>query len=63
MNLTILKSIKFWVAFVVAVVGLLVSQGVVVDGSTVSNIIGWAMTLLGVGTTGHAVATTAQPEA
>lgn len=57
MNLSILKSVGFWVAAAAAICGVLVSQHVVVDGSLASDIIGWALTLLGAGGAGHKVAT------
>ncbi len=57
MNLTLLKSLKFWIAVLVAIVGVGLTQGVVVEGSTPAVIIGWIMTLLGGAGTGHAAAT------
>jgi hypothetical protein len=57
MNLSLLKSYKLWIATAVAIIGVLVSQGVIVDGSTASQVIGWIVALLGGATAGHAVAT------
>jgi len=55
MNLALLKSYKIWIAFAVAIIGVLVANGVVVEGSTASTIVGWVMGLLGLG--GAAVTT------
>lgn len=47
MNKEPLKSFGFWGAIIVAILGVLISQGVVVEGSTVFTIIGWLMSLIG----------------
>ena len=57
MNVAILKSLKFWIAVVIAVLGVLVSQGVVLDGSLAEQVIGWIAQILGTAGAGHAVAT------
>lgn len=46
MNTEILKKVSFWVAVAVALAGLAVSQGLVVEGSTPSEIVGWIMTII-----------------
>jgi hypothetical protein len=48
MNLSVLKTLGFWVAAIPVVAGLLIAQGVVLDGSTVDQIIGWVLALGGV---------------
>lgn len=61
-NTSVLKSVGFWAAVVSTVVGVLVSQHVVVDGSTLSNVFGWLLTIAGtIGGTaaGHVVGSTA----
>lgn len=59
-NTAVLKSGKFWVAILAAVAGVLISQHVVLEGSTISDVIGWALTLLGAGGAGHQVAAPAE---
>lgn len=56
MNTSILKSLGFWVATAIALLGVLVSQHVIVDGSTISTVVGWVMTLLGSAGAGHQAA-------
>lgn len=46
MNTEILKKPAFWVALIVAFSGIAVSQGLVVDGSTPAEVVGWVMTLV-----------------
>lgn len=59
MNTQILKSTGFWVTVVTTVVGLLVTQGVVLSGSSLDSVLGWVMSLAGV-VGGHHIAATAQ---
>ncbi len=47
MNTDILKKPSFWVAVAVALGGIALSQGLVIEGSTPATIIGWVMTLVG----------------
>jgi hypothetical protein len=47
MNTLVLKKASFWVAVLLSLAGLAVSQGLVVDGSTASEIVGWIMTIVG----------------
>jgi hypothetical protein len=47
MNLTILKSPGLWIGLITAVVGLLVSQGVILSGSSVDMVIGYVVAILG----------------
>lgn len=47
MNVEILKKPAFWVAVVVALGGIAMSQGLVLEGSTPAAVIGWIMTILG----------------
>lgn len=56
MNLAALKSIKVWIGLVVAIAGVLVAQGVVVEGSTISEVVGWVVALLGSGAAGGSAA-------
>lgn len=55
-NLSVLKTVGFWVAVVTGIVGILLSQHVIADGSTVAQVLGWLLTLLGAGGTGHQIA-------
>ena len=57
MNTSVLKSLGFWVAAAAALLGVLVSQHVVLDGSLAATVVGWIMTLLGSAGAGHQVAT------
>ena len=41
-----LKSAKFWLALVAAIVGLLLANGVIVSGSLAAQIVGWITALL-----------------
>ncbi len=59
MNTEILKKVSFWVAVAVALAGLAVSQGLVVEGSTPAEIIGWIMAMIGSFGGGKVVASTA----
>lgn len=59
-NTAALKSIGFWVAVATAILGVLLSQHVVTDGSALQDIIGWALTMLGAGGAGHQVAAPAE---
>jgi hypothetical protein len=47
MNTDVLKKPAFWIAVVVALGGIAVSQGLVMEGSKPAEIVGWIMTLLG----------------
>lgn len=47
MNTSVLKSFGFWISVLTAIAGLLVSQGVILSGSTVDMIVGWVVTLIG----------------
>lgn len=60
MNLSLLKSYKLWIAVAVAIVGVLLSKGVIVEGSQLSEIVGWLVALLG-GAGAGAVATKSDP--
>lgn len=62
LNLAVLKSIGFWVTVVTAILGVLVSQHVVTEGSTLSDIFGWVLTLLGSAGAGHQVASAPKAE-
>lgn len=46
-NTSALKSIAFWASVIVAILGILVSNGVVVEGTTAAEIVGWVIALLG----------------
>lgn len=62
MNTDILKKPSFWVAVVVALAGIAVSQGLVVEGSTPASILGWVMTIIGSFLGGKTTATLPAPE-
>lgn len=55
MDLKVLKSPGFWITAVTAIIGLLVSSKVVLSGSTVDQVFGWILTIVGV-VGGHQVA-------
>ncbi len=58
MDLSLLKSPGVWISMITAILGLLVSQGVILSGSTLSMVVGWVVALLGsIG--GHHVAASA----
>ena len=63
MNLSLLKSYKLWIAVIVSVLGVLMSQGVVVDGSTAAQVIGWILTFVGAGAGGAHVGAQQDPQA
>lgn len=56
MNTSVLKTLGFWVALITSMLGVVLSQHVVLEGSTLSAIIGWLMTFGGAIGTGHQVA-------
>ncbi len=62
MNTEILKKVSFWVAVATTLAGLAISQGLVVEGSTPSEIIGWIMTIIGSFGGGKVAATTPPAE-
>lgn len=53
MNTTILKTLGFWVALISAALGVVLSQHVVTEGSTIADIIGWLLTFGGSVGVGH----------
>lgn len=55
MNLSVLKSLAFWVTVVPVLVGLLVSQGVILSGSSIDHIGAVIVSILGV-LGGHSLA-------
>jgi len=55
-NTAVFKTPGFWVALVASLIGIVLSQHVVAEGSTVAAALGWVMTLLGAGAAGHQVA-------
>ena len=59
MNTSPFKTIRFWATAGVAIFGVLVSQGVVIEGSMFSTIVGWAVALLSSIGTGHQLGTIA----
>jgi hypothetical protein len=61
-NVNVLKSAGFWVTVIGAILGLLVSQGVVLSGTTLDQVIGYVVTLLGA-YGGHSMVTSALPKA
>jgi hypothetical protein len=63
MNKEPLKTFGFWGAIIVAVLGVLLSQGVVVEGSTVFTIVGWLMSLIGSIGAGFKLGKPAEPNA
>jgi hypothetical protein len=63
MNTSALKSYKLWIAVATAIAGVLLSQGVFLEGSTVSQIVGWILTFVGAGSTGAQVKAPAEEPA
>jgi hypothetical protein len=59
MNTTVLKTPTFWAATAAALLGVLLSQHVLVDGSTLAAAAGWVLTFIGAGGAGHQVAANA----
>ncbi len=57
MNLTVLKSTGFWITLVTTLVGLFISSGVVLSGSTIDQVLGYILALGGA-LGGHHVAAT-----
>ena len=53
MNTAVFKTLGFWVALVTSSLGVLLSQHVVMDGSTLAAVIGWIMTFGGSVGAGH----------
>lgn len=53
LNKNVLKTFGFWAAVLSAVLGVTVSQHLIVDGSTLSDAVGWLLTLLGSGSAGY----------
>lgn len=53
MNLLVLRTAGFWIAAGSAMVGVMLSQDLIAEGSTVATVFGWILTFLGVGSTGH----------
>jgi len=45
-NLTALKSLRFWAVLVLTNVAIASASGVVMEGSDVAKIIGWAVAVL-----------------
>ena len=60
MNTTVLKTFGFWAALAVSICGVLLSQHVVMDGSTLAAVLGWILTFGGSAGAGHQIATTSQ---
>lgn len=47
MDTSVLKKPALWVAVVVALAGVAMSQGLIMEGSTPAEVIGWIMAVLG----------------
>jgi hypothetical protein len=47
MNTSILKSSAFWITAIGAIVSLLISQGVILSGSTLDHVLAYAVALIG----------------
>jgi hypothetical protein len=62
MNSAILKSPAFWLTAITTICGLLMSQGLVLSGSTLDHIVGWILALAGV-VGGHSAVTPVTPAA
>lgn len=60
MNTTVLKTLGFWVALISAMLGVVLSQHVVTEGSTIADIIGWLLTFGGSVGAGHQIGTNKQ---
>lgn len=61
MNTDALKSYKLWIAVAAAIAGVLLSQGVLVDGSMIAQVVGWLLTFIGSGAGGAVVSKPAEP--
>ena len=55
MNTAVFKSLAFWLSAVPVLIGLLVTQGVVLSGSTLDHVLGTLLAIIGV-VGGHQVA-------
>lgn len=55
-DISVLKTKGFWVSLVVSVLGVVLSQHLVLEGSTLAAVIGWLLTFGGSMATGHQVA-------
>lgn len=53
-----LKSPKLYITLAVAILGVLLTQGVIVGGSTAAQVVGWIVAFLGTLGTGHTVGST-----
>lgn len=49
MNLSVIRNYRFWIAVVAAVLGVSLSQGIIVEGSTLYSVVGWVLTVIGTG--------------
>lgn len=48
MNLSVLKTTAFWISAVTVITGLMISSGLVLDGSVGETVIGWIVAIAGV---------------
>ncbi len=56
MNLSVLKTLKFWLTAVPTLIGLALTTGLVLDGSQTQTVLGWVLAVAGV-LGGHALPT------
>jgi hypothetical protein len=57
MNTDVLKKPTLWLAVVVALTGIAMAHGLVVEGSKIAEVIGWAMAFIGTFLGGKTTAT------
>ena len=55
MNLSVLRTKAFWLTVIPTLAGLALTTGLVLDGTVVDTVLGWALAILGV-LGGHALA-------
>lgn len=56
MDYTKLKNYRLWIAVIGALLGVALSQGVLIEGSTAAQVVGWILSVLGIGGAGAVVA-------
>lgn len=64
MNLSVLKTLRFWLTAIPTLVGLALTSGLVLHGTTVDQVVGWVLAIVGI-LGGHSLPapTTDQPQA
>lgn len=62
MNLSVLKTKAFWLSAVAVIGGLMLSSGLVLDGSMLDKALGWILSIVGI-LGGHQLAAPPAPPA